>query len=70
MVMGAFAAGAFPGAAGMVWPAGAGLLVITLLEGLCSAKKPRVNDVIMKTTTITRVALFMKSTGPELPNNA
>jgi hypothetical protein len=70
LLAGAFEAGAAPGATGIVWPTGAGLEVMTLLEGLWSAKNPKVNEVSMNTTTNTRVALFMKSTGPELPNKA
>ncbi len=70
LLAGAFETGAAPGATGIVWPTGAGLEVMTLLEGLWSAKNPKVNEVSMNTTTKTRVALFMKSTGPELPNKA
>ena len=67
---GAFEAGVAPGATGIVWPIGAGLVFMMLFEGLWSAKNPKVNEVSMNTTTKTRVALFMKSTGPELPNKA
>ena len=50
---GAFEAGVAPGAAGIVLPIGAGLEVMTLLEGLWSAKNPKVSEVSMKTITRT-----------------